>query len=604
MTRGTPGSPGPPLFTVRTAVLRAAVRRPGPRRVHDEGTSHLSGGRHARSAHPPLPAQGRRSRRHRPGPRQRLCRPPRPGLRGPARPLHARGGLRRPHSRRGPALDPAGPGPADSRRRDAGTRRPGAVAGGHGRAVHRRGARRLRRGHGAVGALGARRGDRPAPRPRLLLPLPGRHPAEPGRPDPHLPGGGDRDAVAVVRGGVLPVLPERPLRGLPPSRRGELDLVVHLGDYIYEDAGSANPAAGKDRAHLPFKVVTTLEDYRIRHAQYHLDPDLQAAHAAAPFLCVPDDHEVVNNMAGDYGANGNSTPEVFLPRRAAAYQAYYEHLPLRRSSMPSGPSMQLYRRLEYGDLASLHPARHPAVPHSAGRRPGVPAQRPRGVRPLPHPDRPGAGALAARRTGLLVVAVERGRPAGLHGGHRPRAGTGTGVQHGQVGRLPGGARPDHPLPAGRQAPQPGRAQRRRARGHGERRHRRQRAGRRGGGHRAARQLGDQREGQQRPVRGGTAGEPTGALLQRSTARLPLVHGHVGHLDGRPLVRRRRPSGRLAGAPRRVVRRPGRRCSGPCRPEPARPGHGGLLNAAATIDAVGVPPPWDPPVRSCAARRIG
>ena len=93
----------------------------------------------------------------------------------------------------------------------------------------------------------------------------------------------------------------------------DLDLVVHLGDYIYEDAGSANPAAGKDRAHLPFRVVKTLEDYRIRHAQYHLDPDLQAAHAAAPFLCVPDDHEVVNNMAGDYGANGDSTPEVFLP---------------------------------------------------------------------------------------------------------------------------------------------------------------------------------------------------------------------------------------------------------------------------------------------------
>ena len=133
----------------------------------------------------------------------------------------------------------------------------------------------------------------------------------------------------------------------------DLDLVVHLGDYIYEDAGPANPAAGKDRAHLPFRVVTTLEDYRIRHAQYRLDPDLQAAHASAPFLCVPDDHEVVNNMAGDLGANGNSTPEVFLPRRAAAYQAYYEHLPLRRSSMSSGPSMQLYRRLAYGDLASL-----------------------------------------------------------------------------------------------------------------------------------------------------------------------------------------------------------------------------------------------------------
>jgi len=131
----------------------------------------------------------------------------------------------------------------------------------------------------------------------------------------------------------------------------ELDLVLHLGDYIYEGPGPATPVAGPDRRHLPFTTVRTLDEYRVRHAQYRLDPDLQAAHAAHPFICVPDDHEVVNNYAGDLGSTGDSTPEVFLPRRAAGYQAYYEHLPLRRTSMPQGASMQLYRRFAYGDLA-------------------------------------------------------------------------------------------------------------------------------------------------------------------------------------------------------------------------------------------------------------
>lgn len=135
--------------------------------------------------------------------------------------------------------------------------------------------------------------------------------------------------------------------------RADHDLVLHLGDYIYEGRGPANPAAGPDRRHLPFTTVSTLPQYRIRHAQYRLDPDLQAAHASAPFLCVPDDHEVVNNMAGDYGANGNSTPAAFLPRRAAGYRAYYEHLPLRRTSRPSGPHMRHHRRLSYGDLAEI-----------------------------------------------------------------------------------------------------------------------------------------------------------------------------------------------------------------------------------------------------------
>jgi alkaline phosphatase D len=134
----------------------------------------------------------------------------------------------------------------------------------------------------------------------------------------------------------------------------DLDLLVHLGDYIYEGDGPSSSPAGPDRRHLPFRVARTLPDYRVRHAQYRLDPDLQAAHASAPFVCVPDDHEVVNNAAGDYGAGGDSTPEQFLPRRAAAYHAYYEHLPLRRRSMPQGPDMALYRRLRYGGLVELN----------------------------------------------------------------------------------------------------------------------------------------------------------------------------------------------------------------------------------------------------------
>ncbi len=131
------------------------------------------------------------------------------------------------------------------------------------------------------------------------------------------------------------------------------DVVLHVGDYIYERRGPLHPPAGDDRRHRPFRDLLTLDDYRVRHAQYRLDPDLQAAHAAAPFLCVPDDHDVVNNMAGHRGRNGRTDPEEFRPRLAAAYQAYYEHLPLRRASRSRGPAMRLHRGFDYGDLARI-----------------------------------------------------------------------------------------------------------------------------------------------------------------------------------------------------------------------------------------------------------
>lgn len=133
----------------------------------------------------------------------------------------------------------------------------------------------------------------------------------------------------------------------------DLDLVVHLGDYIYEGAG----AGSIGRAHLPAAETFSLTDYRIRYAQYKLDPALQAAHAAAPWVVAPDDHDVENNWAGDHSqpdTEPDQDPAVFRLRRAAAYQAYYENLPLRASSIPRGPEMQVYRRLQFGDLMQLN----------------------------------------------------------------------------------------------------------------------------------------------------------------------------------------------------------------------------------------------------------
>ena len=133
----------------------------------------------------------------------------------------------------------------------------------------------------------------------------------------------------------------------------DLDVVVHLGDYIYE--GNSQGSIG--RGHLPAAETFSLADYRVRYGQYKSDPHLQAAHAAAPWVVAPDDHDVENNWAGDISEIDNEPdqdPAVFRQRRAAAYQAYYENLPLRRTSMPRGPEMQVYRRLTFGNLAQLN----------------------------------------------------------------------------------------------------------------------------------------------------------------------------------------------------------------------------------------------------------
>lgn len=127
-----------------------------------------------------------------------------------------------------------------------------------------------------------------------------------------------------------------------------LDLVIHLGDYIYEGAAGSRGV----RRHVG-PDLSKLEDYRNRHAQYKTDPLLQAAHAAFPWLVTWDDHELENNCAGDIPQRSSTTREAFLIQRANAYKAYYEHMPLRRSSLPTGPDMALYRRIGFGRLAQF-----------------------------------------------------------------------------------------------------------------------------------------------------------------------------------------------------------------------------------------------------------
>lgn len=137
------------------------------------------------------------------------------------------------------------------------------------------------------------------------------------------------------------------------------DLVLHLGDYLYEyKKGSYVIGGGNPRDHEGPETVT-LETYRQRHAQYKADADLQAAHAVAPWAVVWDDHEVDNNWADDVPENQdaaqlNDSVEHFRQRRAAAFQAYYENMPLRPSSLPAGPDMKIYRRIQWGQLANFH----------------------------------------------------------------------------------------------------------------------------------------------------------------------------------------------------------------------------------------------------------
>ena len=132
----------------------------------------------------------------------------------------------------------------------------------------------------------------------------------------------------------------------------DLDLVFHLGDYTYEypigATGRGVPVPGG------FELACLdLRTYRLRHTLYKLDPDLQAVHAKFPFVAVWDDHEVANDYSGLAPEYGSPSPE-FTARRAAAYQAYYEHMPIRLAvALHPRPGLRIYRRLRYGQLAEF-----------------------------------------------------------------------------------------------------------------------------------------------------------------------------------------------------------------------------------------------------------
>jgi alkaline phosphatase D len=128
------------------------------------------------------------------------------------------------------------------------------------------------------------------------------------------------------------------------------DVVLFLGDYIYDTIEERQPIV---RRHSDGVVASTLPTYRNRYAQYRLDPDLQNLHAQVPSLVTWDDHEVENDYA-DQWSQWFVEPERFLLQRAAAYQAFYEHMPVRPIlSHPEGPVMRVYDRFTFGDLIDI-----------------------------------------------------------------------------------------------------------------------------------------------------------------------------------------------------------------------------------------------------------
>lgn len=130
----------------------------------------------------------------------------------------------------------------------------------------------------------------------------------------------------------------------------DVDFVVFVGDYIYET--DALPRLQVRRHEVNFDDGFTLDKYRRHYGTYKQDPDLQACHAAHPWLMTWDDHEVRNDYDGDHDGYGLSR-EVFLQVRAAGYQAYFEHTPISPRRAPVGPNATMYSRYSWGQLADL-----------------------------------------------------------------------------------------------------------------------------------------------------------------------------------------------------------------------------------------------------------
>jgi len=140
------------------------------------------------------------------------------------------------------------------------------------------------------------------------------------------------------------------------AQRDDLHAALHIGDYIYEygrGGYASSNAAALGREVQPASEILSLADYRMRYAQYRSDPDLQAVHAALPFICVWDDHEVANDTWKAGAENHQPATEGdFFVRRAAAIRAYHEWMPIRLPE-PSRPE-RIYRSFSFGNLLDLH----------------------------------------------------------------------------------------------------------------------------------------------------------------------------------------------------------------------------------------------------------
>ncbi|MFI9805709.1 alkaline phosphatase D family protein [Streptomyces sp. NPDC052301] len=165
-------------------------------------------------------------------------------------------------------------------------------------------------------------------------------------PHPHQRGGSLRVALASCQNWQHGYFtPYADMRAQDP------DFVLFVGDYIYESAPSTTAVRRHEGKGEPY----TLVQYRNRYAQYRTDPDLAAMHASAPWVVTFDDHEVDNDWAGEVPQDPDKqSHDAFVARLTAAFQAYYEHMPVRASAIPTGPHIQMYRRLEFGRLARLN----------------------------------------------------------------------------------------------------------------------------------------------------------------------------------------------------------------------------------------------------------
>ncbi|MET9120871.1 alkaline phosphatase D family protein [Streptomyces sp. NPDC004528] len=165
-------------------------------------------------------------------------------------------------------------------------------------------------------------------------------------PHPHSRGGSLRVALASCQNWQNGYFtPYADMLGQDP------DVVLFVGDYIYESAPSATAVRRHEGTGEPYSLV----EYRNRYAQYRTDPHLAAMHAAAPWVVTFDDHEVDNDFAGEIPQDpAKQTHDAFVARLTAAYQAYYEHMPVRATAVPDGPHIQMYRRLDFGRLLRLN----------------------------------------------------------------------------------------------------------------------------------------------------------------------------------------------------------------------------------------------------------